>query len=164
MIHLFISDTGEATFVQTNDDTLPALQTMVDGLIEYHPCVRALTGLDCWVNEEAGFRPEFFTNYVASYETNLALRGSAVLSRSNEQGETVGLTDDDIKRITNIMEVQSGLCAEEYQKYLHNHRTEKTNPFDNPDEFVQQRFNTTPENIRQFHDRRKKEYLEANSL
>jgi len=154
LIHLFISDTGEATFVQTHGDTLTPLQTMVDGLIEYHPCVKALAGLDCWVNEEAGFRPEFFPNYVASYETNLPLRGSAVLSRSNEQGETIGLTDDDIKNIGNVMEVQSGLCAEEYQKYLHNHRTEK------PDVFM----TSTPESIRDFHDRRKKEYLKANSL
>ena len=109
---------------------------MVDGLIEYHPCVNALQGLDCWVNEEAGFRPEFFTNYVASYETHLPLRGSAVISRSNEQGETVGLTDDDIKKITDLMDVSEGLAA------------------DKPDLTW----------IREFHDRRKEEYREANVL
>ena len=148
MIHLFISDTGQAHFVATHDETLSALQTMVDGLIEYHPCVNALQGLDCWVNEEAGFRPEFFTNYVASYETNLPLRGSAVFSRSNEQGETIGLTDEASKTITDLMDVSEGLAAPEYQMYLHNNRADK------PDLSW----------IREFHDRRKEEYREANVL
>ena len=125
LIHLFISDTGQAHFVATHDETLSALQTMVDGLIEYHPCVKALQGLDCWVNEEAGFRPEFFTNYVASYETNLPLRGSAVLSRSNEQGETVGLTDDDIKTIENLMDISEHVEDVEFIQGLHSKRKEE---------------------------------------
>jgi hypothetical protein len=98
---------------------------MVDGLIEYHPCVKALEGLDCWVNEEGGFRPEFFTNYVASYETNLPLRGSAVLSRSNGQGETVGITDDDIKTISNLMDVKEHIEDLTFIEGLHNTRKEE---------------------------------------
>ena len=127
MIHLFISDTGQACFVKTDtfNETLRAFQTMVDGLIEYHPCVKALTGLDCWVNEDGGFRPEFFTNYVASYETNLPLRGSAVLSRSNGQGETVGLTDDDIKTISKLMDVDEHVEDVEFIEGLHNKRKEE---------------------------------------
>ena len=125
MIHLFISDTGQAVFVKTDIDTLPALQAMVDGLIEYHPCINALQGLDCWVNEEGGFRPEFFTNYVASYETNKPLRGSAVLSRSNEQGETVGLTDDDIKTIENLMDISEHVEDVEFIQGLHSKRKEE---------------------------------------
>jgi len=175
LIHLFISDTGGAHWVATPDDedTLAPLQTMVDGLIEYHPCVKALQGLDCWVNEEGGFRIDFFTNYVASYETNLPLRGSAVLSRSNDQGETVGLTDDDIKKITDLMDVSYGLYLQEGSKhfYLHNHRTERRDgSVFEPDEFMVARFGSTSETVREYHDRQmeerkeEQEYKKANSL
>ncbi len=126
MRHLYIDDTGTACFVETNgDDTLSDMQAMVDGLIEYHPCIKDLAGLDCWVNEEGGFRPEFFPNYVASYETNLPLRGAAVLSRSNDQGETTGLTGSDIMKIKNLMDIQEDIEDVQFIRDLHTRRKEQ---------------------------------------
>ncbi len=114
MKHLYIDANGFATFVEGSDDTLTDMQTMVDGLIEYHPCVREASGMDCWVNEEGGLRRDFQPNLVASVETGLALRGSAVISRSNAEGETTGLTDEDVQlwqKLIDIDDVSSPIAA-----------------------------------------------------
>ena len=104
MIHLYIDANGFATFVEGSEDTLADLQKMVDGLIEYYPCVNHATGMDCWVNEEGGLRRDFQPNLVASAETGLGLRGSAVISRS-ENGETTGLTDEDVELWRGLLDI-----------------------------------------------------------
>ena len=106
MKHLVVTDTGWATIVEGSDnDSLSDLQKMVNGLITYVPCQKTWHGLDCCVNEDGDFRPELYPNYVASYECNYPLVGVAVINRSNSQGETIGLTDDDIQNIKRVLDV-----------------------------------------------------------
>ena len=102
MIHLFVSDVGAACFVKGGDDSLADLQAMVEGHIEL---VISPRGEDVYFNEEGRFHQEFYPNLVASYEARIGLVGPAVFTRSNEKGETTGLTKADIRRWKNLLEM-----------------------------------------------------------
>ena len=102
MIHLFVSDFGAACFVKSDSDSLPDLQAMVEGWIELQVSPR---GEDVYFNEEGRFREDFYPNLVASYEVGLSIVGPCVFTRSNELGETTGLTKADICRWQNLLEM-----------------------------------------------------------
>ena len=100
--YLFVSDRGPVAFVEGTDNTLNDLQRLVDGLVEVQVTPH---GEDAWFNEEGTFRNNFFPNYVASFEVGIALVGPVVFTRSNELGETTGLTDADIRRWIELLEM-----------------------------------------------------------
>jgi hypothetical protein len=100
---VLIEDTGDAYLVNAGDDTLPTLQSLVDGWIECATADRSTLGFeaDVWVNEEGLFRNDFGINLVASFITGRQLVGPAVLARSSAQGETLGLTLTHIYTLVN---------------------------------------------------------------
>ena len=91
---ILIEDTGDAYLVNSGDDTLSTLQSLVDGLIECVTATKATLGFDAdvWVNEEGLYRPDFGINLVASFMTGRQLVGPAVIAKSTPQGKTTGLT------------------------------------------------------------------------
>jgi|TARA_R110000824_G_scaffold270349_2_gene458793 hypothetical protein len=100
--YLFVSDRGPVAFVEGTDNTLNDLQRLVDGFVEVQVTQH---GEDAWFNEEGTFRKNFFQNNVASFEVGIPLVGPVVFTRSNELGETTGLTDADIRRWAELLEM-----------------------------------------------------------
>jgi hypothetical protein len=100
--YLFVSDRGPIAFVEGTDNTLNDLQRLVDGYVEVQVTQH---GEDAWFNEEGTFRKNFFQNNVASFEVGIPLVGPVVFTRSNELGETTGLTDEDIRRWAELLEM-----------------------------------------------------------
>jgi hypothetical protein len=100
--YLFVSDRGPVAFVEGTDNTLTDLQRLVDGFVEVRVTPH---GEDAWFNEEGTFRNNFFPNHVASFEVGIPLVGPVVFTRSNELGETTGLTDADIRRWIGLLEM-----------------------------------------------------------
>jgi hypothetical protein len=100
--YLFVSDRGPVAFVEGTDNTLNDLQRLVDGFVEVQVTQH---GEDAWFNEEGTFRNNFFQNNVASFEVGIPLVGPVVFTRSNELGETTGLTDADIRRWAELLEM-----------------------------------------------------------
>lgn len=92
---VLIEDTGDALLVRVDGDTLPALQTLVDGLVD----IVVAPPLDVWVNDEGYWRESFGINLVASILTGRQLVGPAVLARSCRQGKTTGLSTVDVRRL-----------------------------------------------------------------
>lgn len=100
---VLIEATGDAILVNSDDDTLSTLQSLVDGYIECVTATKSVLGFDAdvWVNEEGLYRQDFGINLVASYMTGRQLVGPAVIAKSTPQGETVGLTQGNIARLIN---------------------------------------------------------------
>ena len=109
MEFLLIRDNGMAYLVESDDNTLSTLQTLVDGLIECVNADKRSLGFeaDVWVNEEGLFRQDFAINLVASFITGRQLVGPVVLARSNSNGATLGLTSSQINRL-----IEDGLMLE----------------------------------------------------
>jgi hypothetical protein len=99
---LLIPVEGDASIIDLDanlEGSLKALQGAVEGYIE---CVSLMRGVDMWVNEEGKY-----THPINLRATNIAIAaeslflgdyisGPAVVARSDEDGDTVGLTDEDI--------------------------------------------------------------------
>jgi hypothetical protein len=84
---------GEPAVIQpVKKITLSSLQRYVGGYIEL---VRIAPGIDLYVNEEAILR-RMPPNRIFSthWGQNVPILGDAVLVASNDEGETVGLTDE----------------------------------------------------------------------
>lgn len=71
--------------------TLAALQRLVGGYVDV---VRLDDGLDLWVNDE-GLLQGLPVNVVATALAQTPLVGAAVIARSDQDGETLGVTDED---------------------------------------------------------------------
>ena len=99
-IHLFGSYYHGAVAVNLHDDdTLTALQTLVDGYVEsVH-----VNPIDIWVNEEGLFRPDFVPNKIASNIANVRLVGPAVITGIDvNTGETLGLSQKQIDALAKV--------------------------------------------------------------
>jgi hypothetical protein len=99
---LYLNEFGDALLVKhEGDNTLRTLQTLVEGFIQCVPTNDTETGFcgDIWVNEEGLYQPTFAANMLASILAGQCLVGPAVITRSNDEGETVGLADTDMKAI-----------------------------------------------------------------
>ena len=104
MRFVFVGDDGTFREVRAaaNADTLPTLQTLVDGYIELVgttvPCAGGRRAMDIWLNEEGKMRPDFHANPHAlrmlDYSTSDIFVGPAVLSAADDEGETVGLDEE----------------------------------------------------------------------
>lgn len=115
---VYVPEHGGAFIVSIgdNDDTLKALQTLVDGLID---CVSATAlpegqVLDVYVNDE-GLLNEFSLNPTASLLCERPIVGPVVFTRSNDDGDTVGLTDADIEMLDERILFLSGEVIPDYR-------------------------------------------------
>ena len=100
---LYLNEFGDALMVRhEGGSTLPTLQALVEGLIQYVPTDENEAGIDAdiWVNEEGLYQPTFSVNLLASLFAGQRLVGPAVISRSADDGETVGLSKDDFDLLT----------------------------------------------------------------
>lgn len=106
---ILIRDTGLAYLVESSDNTLSTLQSLVGGWVECVTADKIVLGFDAdvWVNEEGLFREDFSINLVASYITGRQIVGPAVIARSTREGKTIGLTGDQINRL-----IEDGLLLE----------------------------------------------------
>ena len=88
------------------ENSLNFLQKEVNGNIERISFIKVLEekGIDVWVNEEGkllGLSPS-----ITIYHQNElidVLMGNVVFTRYNDEGETIGLTDDDISFIQALL-------------------------------------------------------------
>lgn len=78
---------GEAYFYSCDGDTLPALQTLVGGLVD---CVSLGNGVDGWINDEGRYTQPL--NLAASLIARQPIYGVMVLAGSRN-GETISLPD-----------------------------------------------------------------------
>ena len=101
---LYINEFGDALLVRhEGDDTLTALQTLVEGYVQPVPTDPAKTGFsgDVWVNEDGLYQPTFSVNLLASGFAGQRLVGPAVITRFDaETGKTIGLTADNLANLT----------------------------------------------------------------
>jgi hypothetical protein len=86
------------------------LQTAVEGLIEHVRADRDYLGFDAdiWVNEEGIYRDDFEMNVLASVMTGQTIVGPAVVALTNSDGETLGLTDEQIDALGDRMVIKCG--------------------------------------------------------
>lgn len=94
---------GALKVVTYGDDSYEFLKTTLGGYIERVPLRDFETkGIDLWVNEEGkliGLNPSFMLTY--NGEPYDFLVGDVVFTRYTDDGDTISLTDDDIKFIKN---------------------------------------------------------------
>ena len=90
--------------------TLSLLQTAVEGLIEHVDADPDYLGFhaDVWVNEEGIYREDFEINVLASIMTGQTLVGPAVIAQTNSDGETLGLSDEQIDTLGGRMVIRCG--------------------------------------------------------
>lgn len=99
---LYLNEFGDALLVRHEGErTLETLQTLVQGLIQGVLTDPARVGFtaDVWVNEEGLYEPTFTINPLASVFTGHRLVGPAVVSEYDDDGRTVGLSNDAIARL-----------------------------------------------------------------
>lgn len=89
-IRIVLARVGEAPVVTDIENTLEAMQATVGGYVE---CVR-VDDLDVWLNEDGLGLSLPFNRTVAEYP----LVGPIFVAASNEDGDTLGLTDDQVRR------------------------------------------------------------------
>lgn len=88
----------------TKDTALTTLQHIVNGNIEHiTPDFLAGTDIDMWVNAEylVNDLPYAFTARVNGQPTPIF--GNVAFTRVDDMGDTIGLTDDDIRMISNTL-------------------------------------------------------------
>ena len=121
-----------------SDDTLGFLQGTVGGLIEHLPF--PIRGVDAWVNEEGKYlnwenedgemisglpKNKLATDIMANAGMLFDgdwISGPMVLTRSNDEGETIGIDKDDFKTLISLFSVsedlfESDICDHEYDSY-----------------------------------------------
>ncbi len=84
------------------DSSLRALQENVDGWVDIvSGLFRLPDDFDAWVNGEGLFRKDLdFSCAIASQgELVDAIRGPVIFTRRDSEGETLGLSDEDIEKI-----------------------------------------------------------------
>jgi hypothetical protein len=111
MNFLYVDEYGDALVVHHQNDTvLETLQTLVEGNIEYVPTDTTILGVsaDVWINEDGLSHATFESNLLGSLFAGMPLVGPAVVCRSSDEGETVGLTDDDLESL-----VSNGLALDD---------------------------------------------------
>lgn len=109
MNFLVIEQNSDTILISHDEDekggTLSMLQTAVEGWVEHVRADRDYLGFDAdvWVNEEGVYREDFEMNVLASVITGQTIVGPAVLALSTIDGETVGLTGEQIDTLSDRM-------------------------------------------------------------
>lgn len=85
------------------------LKTGVDGWIE---CVRLDNGIDMWLNEEGkllGLPVNYFATvlWISKYGMTDVMCGNAILTSGTEDGDTVGLTEEQLDSLRPLFGVSS---------------------------------------------------------
>ena len=84
------------------EDSYEFIRENVDGFIE-HVTIPMFDekGIDVWVNEEGKFREDLFPSAVMTFKGKIYdyLIGNLVFTRCGKDGETVSLTEEDVKFI-----------------------------------------------------------------
>ena len=99
MKFIYINEFGDVLPVaHEGDSTLTTLQALVGGYVDLVAADPDRLGFtaDVWVNDEGLYDPRFIPNGLISHLTGYPLVGPAVITRSDSDGNTVGLTDADI--------------------------------------------------------------------
>lgn len=101
MYLMYNAETEELEELAEKENTYDMISSAVGGLIELAPTPRSLAGIDLWVNEEGKLMS--LTPSMILLDDNKHLvdtfAGNIVFTRTNEDGETIPLTDDDAKLI-----------------------------------------------------------------
>lgn len=106
-IRVIIARPGEAPFVTTIENTLEAMQSVVGGYIERIPVSFIITGtpdVDLWVNEEGLLINLPFNRVVAG----TPVVGPILVTSSDEEGETTGLSDEQVELTLAILSNAQG--------------------------------------------------------
>lgn len=112
MNFLVIEQNSDTILISHDKDekggTLSMLQTAVEGWVEHVNADRDYLGFDAdvWVNEEGIYRDDFEMNVLASVMTGQTIVGPAVIALATNDGETLGLTDEQIETLGNRMWIQ----------------------------------------------------------
>ena len=111
---LVVDTQGNTLVLDVEFDFLSKMQTAVDGLIEP---IDLSDNLTMWVNEEFLFRDSFEPNLLgtAMYQnlgaTGIILGTIVFTGGTDSDGETLGLSDTDLDRITQIANVARHLTS-----------------------------------------------------
>jgi hypothetical protein len=114
MKFLVIEQNSDVLMVTHDKDeeggTLSMLQTAVEGLVEYARADRDYLGFDAdvWVNEEGLYRDDFTPNILASVIVGRPIVGPAVIALSDSEGETIGLSDEQLDTLSNRLIISRG--------------------------------------------------------
>ena len=86
--------------VRPFNDELKYLQNLVDGYLEHYVIDDDLDRIhiDMWINEEGKFREDFKPTIALTHEGKLydVIMGPCVFSKYNDEGETLGLSLDEM--------------------------------------------------------------------
>ena len=117
MQFLYIDEMANVRIVShEGESTLATLQTLVEGYIELvrpNPADLGFDG-DMWANEEGLYNPDFAVNPLASLLAGTRIVGPVVITRSDDMGNTVGLTDADLEAVRERMLVDGDLIKPEH--------------------------------------------------
>lgn len=88
---VYLAPGGEPE-IRTIEHSLENMQAQVEGMLD---CVQIdpVKGIDCWVNDE-GLLIGMPINIMANEDFGLA--GPVFFAKSNDEGETVSLSDEDV--------------------------------------------------------------------
>lgn len=94
-IRVVVAPVGESPFETVIDNTLEAMQFLVGGYIEP---IR-VDDLDVWINEEGLLMKLPYNRTVAG----IAIAGTMFVAASNEEGDTLGLSDEQAVRAIELL-------------------------------------------------------------
>jgi hypothetical protein len=99
---VYLNEFGDALRVerQPHEQSLAFFQTLVDGLIT----VVSSPMFDFVCNDEGLFRQDFGINLVASLLSKRQLVGPCVISKTDRDGNSIGLTEADIRSLDLFMD------------------------------------------------------------
>lgn len=100
--YLYINEFFQASKVRTDthDSSLEIMQIAVDGFVTYVVGEHNGIKYDIWVNDEGLYRNDFYVNDLASSLYGLQqLVGPALIAKSDDEGKTIPLTNEEIENL-----------------------------------------------------------------
>ena len=108
-IQVVVKEPMKKPEIRTIENTLKAKQEIVGGYIEYFPFIN---GYDIVLNEE-GKLEHLPANIVIHHDIVV---GTIFISKANERGEDVGLTDEECEEVMNLLQEYT-IETEEQARY-----------------------------------------------
>lgn len=94
------AESDEIKVIEKWEQSLENMQTLVGGYIE---AVRLFDNVVLWINEEGKIMDDVEPNFYLVGENDKLLdliMGDAIITGTNEEGDTVSLTDGEISKLT----------------------------------------------------------------